>query len=136
MSDAETQQRFVQLRTQGWSFSRIADELKISKPTLINWSRKFQFEIQNHRSIHLEGLREKWLYNLEGRLALLGEQLRKVEAELVKRHVTNISTPQLFTLYASLRRQIKDETKPVKFSAPVKEIPKEEYHEQVQDWNP
>ena len=40
MNDLEKQQRFVFLRAEGWSFARIVEELNVSKPTLINWSRK------------------------------------------------------------------------------------------------
>ena len=54
MHDAETQQKFVGLRAQGRSFSRIATELNVARRTLIDWSRKFQFEIQNQRAIELE----------------------------------------------------------------------------------
>ena len=59
MNDIATQQRFVQLRSQGCSFARIADELNVSKPTLIKWSRKFQYEIQNLRAVELEALQQK-----------------------------------------------------------------------------
>jgi transposase len=59
MNDAETQQRFVLLRAEGRSFTRIAEELNVSKPTLIKWSRKYQFEIQNQHAINLEALQEK-----------------------------------------------------------------------------
>ena len=38
MKDLETQQRFVQLRAQGLSFARIAQELDVATGTLINWS--------------------------------------------------------------------------------------------------
>ena len=65
MNDIETQQRFICLRAQGWSFARITDEIKISKLTLINWSRKFQFDIQNQRAINIEALQDKWLSNRE-----------------------------------------------------------------------
>src|SRR5512146_270209 len=56
MNDVETQQRFVFLRAEGWSFARIAEDLQVSKPTLIKWSRKFQFDIQNQRAIIVESL--------------------------------------------------------------------------------
>jgi hypothetical protein len=131
-----TQQRFVSLRAEGWSFARIADEIKVSKPTLINWSRKFQFDIQNLRAINIESLNEKWLLTREARVSALGEQLKKLEAELAKRDVTSLTTHQLFTLADALRRQIKGETGPIQFSTPVAEIPSEEFHEQIQDWNP
>jgi hypothetical protein len=134
MNDAETQQRFVFLRAQCWSFARIAEDLKISKPTLIKWSRKFQYDIQNQRAINLEALREKWLVACDVRVNAIGEHLRKVETELAKRDVTSLPTARLFSLAESLRRQIERETGPVRFTVPLKEIPSEEYHEQVQDW--
>ena len=136
MNDVETQQRFVCLRAEGCSFARIAEELKVSKPTLIKWSRKFQFDIQNNRAINIEALHEKWLSTREARVAALGQQLQKVEAELAKRDLTSLSTHQLFTLAESLRRQIKHETGEIQFTTPVSDIPTNEFHEQVQDWSP
>ena len=119
---------------QGRSFARIASELNISKRTLINWSRKFQFEIQNHRVVELEALQEKYLASREEQVARLGEQLTEVEEELKKRSMTDLSTLSLFTLAESLRRKIKQETGEVRFSTPLKDIPSEEYHEEAQDW--
>ena len=134
MNDVATQQRFVQLRCEGWSFARIAEELKVSKPTLIKWSRKLQYDIQNQRAIHLEALRERWLDSSIERVQRLGEQLRQVEAELAKRDLTTLSTGRLFHLAESLRRQISGITGPMQFSSPLRDIPADEYHEQVQDW--
>lgn len=136
MTDAETQQRFVHLRAEGWSFAQIAEDLQVSKPTLIKWSRKFQFEIQNQRAILREHLQEKWLSRLNVRVNALGEQLQKIEAELAKRDISTLGTGQLFSLAGSLRRQIKHEIGPMTFTTPVSEIPNDEYHDQVQDWKP
>src|SRR5262245_27244255 len=123
MNDIETQQRFVHLRAEGWSFARIADELEVSKPTLINWSRRFQFDIQNQRAIHIEALQDKWLSSREARCETLGAQLHRVETELAKRDLTTLSTRHLFTVAESLRRQIKREAGPVEFTTPVSQIP-------------
>ncbi len=41
MKDQETIQKFIELRSQGWTYARLMAELNVSKPTLINWSRKF-----------------------------------------------------------------------------------------------
>ena len=136
MNDTETQQRFISLRAEGWSFARIADELTVSKPTLIKWSRKFQFEIQNQRAINIEALHEKWLSTREARVTALGEQLQKLESELAKRDMTSLTTHQLFTLAECVRRQIKSETGSIQFSTPVAEIPAGEFQEEIQDWNP
>ena len=136
MHDAEIQQQFVTLRAQGRSFTRIATELNVARRTLVDWSRKFQFEIQNQRAIELEALREKFLAPREERLQHLGAQLAAVEAELKQRSIAELSTPRLFVLADSLRRQLLREAgdSEVRFSSPVEEIPKDEFHEQAQDW--
>jgi hypothetical protein len=134
MHDEQTVQRFIDLRAAGWSYARLMTELKVSKPTLIAWSRKHQFQIQNLKAIEMEALSEKWLASTTERVNALGAQLRQVEAELAKRDPAGVSTPQLFTLARSLRRQIEQATGPMAFTIPVTEIPTNEYHEQVQDW--
>ena len=134
MHDEKTVQRFIELRAQGWSYTRLITELNVTKPTLIAWSRKHQFQIQNLKAIELEALGEKWLAPVTDRVNTLGEQLRRVEGELSQRDPATLSTPQLYTLARSLRRQIEQATGPVAFTTPVAEIPAAEYHEQVQDW--
>jgi hypothetical protein len=134
MHDDKTVQRFIEGRAQGWSYARLMTELNVSKPTLIAWSRKHQFQIQNLKAIELEALGEKWLASTTDRVNALGEQLRKVEAAISQRDVGGLSTQQLYALARSLRRQISQATGPVAFTVPVGEIPSAEYHEQVQDW--
>ena len=134
MHDDTTVQRFIELRAQGLTYARLMTELNVSKPTLIAWSRKHQFEIQNLKAIELEALGDKWLSSVADRVNTCGEQLRQVEAELANRNMADLTTAQLHTLARSLRRQISQATGPAGFTVPVNEIPQEEYHEQVQDW--
>jgi hypothetical protein len=134
MHDGNTIQRFIELRAGGWTYARLMAELNVSKSTLIAWSRKHQFQIQNLKAIELEALGEKWLASVSDRVNGLGEQLRQVEAELARRNVADLTTPQLYSLARSLRRQITQATGPAGFSVPVNEIPAGEFHEQVQDW--
>ena len=136
MHDGQVQQRFVHLRSQGCSFARIASELNVSKQTLINFSRKFQFEIQNLRAIELEALQEQPVATREVRARALGEQLAKVQQELKKRDVPELCTSRLYSLADSLRQQILRKTGQIQFTSPLKEIPDEEYDEEVQDWKP
>lgn len=135
MKDNQTIQKFIELRAQGRSYARLMTELSVTKPTLIAWSRKHQFEIQNLKAIELETLGEKWLASTTERVNAWGEQLRRVESELAKRDLAALSTPQLFAVARGLRRQIEQATGTVQFTIPVNEIPSEEFHEQVQDWS-
>ncbi len=134
MHDDKTIQRFIELRASGWTYARLINELHVSKPTLIAWSRKHQFQIQNLKAIELEALQEKWLASVTDRVNALGEQLGRIEGEIAKRDPADLTTAQLYVLARNLRRQIEQTTGRVQFTNPVSEIPSDEYHEQVQDW--
>src|SRR3954454_10287361 len=102
MHAPETVRRFIEPRAQGWTYERLVTELNVTKPTLIAWSRKHQFEIQNFRAIELEALRDKWLASTSERVNSLGEQLRRVETELAGRDLTELTTAQLMSAARNL----------------------------------
>ena len=136
MKDQESQSRFIFMRSQGKTFAHIAEQLSVSRGTLVNWSRKFRFEIQNLRAVELEDLQAKLLSTREIRARALSEELQRVEQELKKRDLADVPTARLYSLADTLRRQILRETGEIQFTSPIKEIPNEEYCEQVQDWAP
>jgi len=136
MKDQEIVQKFIELRAQGWSFLRIAAELGVAKSTLTEWSRKFRFDIQNRRALVLDVLQDRVLGTIQSRVAGLAERLGRVEHELKQRGLKEMSTSQLFSLAAALRRQIERETGPIRMVTPANAIPNEEYVEEVQEWSP
>lgn len=136
MHTPELRQKFIECRAQGWSFARIASELGVARSTLIEWSRKLRFEIQNQSAIELDDLRNRLLGPRQQRAEVLAEKLNSIEAEIKKRDLAQVSTGQLFALAAALRRQIEHETDGGKFVSPVKDIPSDEYIEEVQEWQP
>src|SRR5262245_53550230 len=136
MKEQETVNKFIELRSQGWSLSRIAAELGVAKSTLVEWSRKFRFEIHNRRALAIEDLHDRTLGTLQHRVSGLAEKLARVEEELRQRGLKEMSTAQLYALAASLRRQIERETGPIRLVIPTNTIPKEEYVDQIQEWHP
>ena len=134
MKDAEIQQRFILLRSQGLSFRRIAEELKVSKPTLIQWSRLYQFEIQNLRALETEALAEQSFTSRRARWEQIAADLRRVEAELANRDFKDVPTARLLTLAARLRSEVSRETAPVRLTTAVRDIPDEERVQCVVDW--
>ena len=114
----------------------MAQDLNVSRATLFNWSRKFRFEIQNLRAMELEALQEQLIATREQRARLYGDQLQRVEAELKKRDLADLSTGALFQMARTLRNQIQREIGTMEFASPLKDIPNEEYHEQAQHWTP
>jgi len=134
MKDQETIQRFINLRAQGMAFAKIADELKVSKPTLIEWSRRYQFEIQNLRTVETEALAAQCLASRQHRWEQLGLHLRQVEEELAKRDLSEIPVSQLLSHAARLRAETGRELADLRFSIPTRNIPSDEYFEDVLDW--
>lgn len=135
MTDTEIQQRFITLRARGVTYVRIAEELGVCKRTLVNWSRRFQYDINNQRAIELEALQENLIATREARARAFAAQLEAVEEELRKRSLADVSTGRLFAIAEELRRQIIRETGGLEFTSPVNDIPREEYHEEIQKWS-
>lgn len=134
MKNQEAIDRFIQLRCQGWSYSKIMVEMSVCRQTLVNWSRKYQFEIQNARTIQMEALQHQLLATSVDRARALADRLRKVEAELAKRDLSTVSTARLYAMADTLRDQILRETGPVQFSMAVRDIPGDELCERAHDW--
>lgn len=119
MHDNEIRDQFVELRAQGKSFAAIAEELNVSKPTLIAWSEDLEFEIANLRQIHVEGLREKHRMGAERRVELFGKQLDAIEGELGKRDLTAVPTERLFDLLVKLGKELNVTDAPLRFGKKV-----------------
>jgi transposase len=103
------QERFMQLRANGMSYDAIAKVLKVSKPTLISWSRDLQIEIHNLREIQKESLREQFAISKRHRVEILSEQLKKARDELAKRDYGDVPTLQLLSAVLKIEQRIAQE---------------------------
>jgi len=75
MKDQETKNKFIELRAQCLSFDKIAQQLNVSKKSLITWSKELSMEISNLKVIELESLQEKYLMTQKMRIDLYGTKL-------------------------------------------------------------
>ncbi|GAJ18914.1 unnamed protein product, partial [marine sediment metagenome] len=78
----EQKSRFIHLRAKGNSFAKIAKELKVSKSTLSNWSQELEEQIAQAKALELEALQEEYYLLKEGRIRLLGDQIKAIQEEL------------------------------------------------------
>ncbi len=106
MKDQETVDRFIELRALGWSFPRLADELKVSLGTLFNWSRKYHHLLHNAREIRRDDITQKLGLTRDQSLHYLSADLERVRQELAKRDLSQLSTARLLTLSAQLRADL------------------------------
>ena len=134
MNDQETMARFILMRSQGWSFNRIAVELNVSKPTLIKWGRQHQFDIANLRATETEALAERIFRQRHERWEVLARQLKQLEEEIEKRDLEEIPASRLHAIAAALRTEINRETGHVHFSETCKQIPHEEFVYDREEW--
>ncbi|MEI7730211.1 MAG: helix-turn-helix domain-containing protein [Verrucomicrobiota bacterium] len=134
MENNEKQQRFIELRTKGWTYARIAEELGVHRNTILNWSRQFQFQIQNARVIEDEALANQYFATREARWKTLADTLQRVVTETEKRDLSTVPTAQLFAVAAAIRREIQRETVLPTFTMPVAHIPASELPSDVHVW--
>ena len=128
--------RFILLRAEGWSLSRIAAELNVSKPTLIKWSRQRQFDINNLRAMNTETLALKIFGERERRWEMLAKQLQRLEEEINKRDLAEIPASRLHDIAARLRAEIAREAGPIQLSEKTSNIPMSEYVIATETWQP
>ena len=105
----EQKSRFIHLRAKGNSYTRIAKELGVSKGTLVNWNTELEAEIAQVRSIELEALQEEFFLLKEGRIRLLGEQLKAIQSEMSKRDLSKVKTDKLMELQLRYFGELKGE---------------------------
>ena len=74
----DVKEQFIEMKANEYSFSSISEELKVSKPTLIDWSKEFKMDIENRRSLEIKALQEKIFVIWGKRMALYHEQLERV----------------------------------------------------------
>lgn len=115
MYDNAVREQFVELRAQGKTFAFIAENLHVSKPTLIEWSRENNEQIQNFKAIHDEALREKYRITRARQLQLLSSQLEAVEKELGDRHLSELSTEKLYGILFKLVGELRGLDIPLSF---------------------
>jgi hypothetical protein len=105
----ETKERFIELRAKGLSFDKIAKDLKLSKQTLIDWSKELQSEIANLKALELDTLYEEYYLLKENRLQTFGTMLNKIKKEVESRDLSEVPTDKLLDLFLKYNSQLKEE---------------------------
>ena len=114
MKNANDKENFIALRAEGRSFADIADILKTSKPTLINWSKELSRDIQNARTLRMDELFEKYAVAKAKRVEAFGERLKAILAELDKRNLDEVPTAVLLGLALKYGESLKNEYETLK----------------------
>ena len=98
MKTRAERQRFIQLRAEGLSFEKIARKMRISKRTLLDWSKKYESEIAELKAGQLEALREQYYLSTEAKVKMWGKIVNKIEPELAGKRLLNIAPEALLDM--------------------------------------
>lgn len=110
MVSTDKKEQFIELRAKNLSFAKIAEQIDVSKPTLISWSKNLQKEITNLKAIELEALQEQYYVAKKQRITLLGEQLSAIKNELADRKdLYELTTKELLQLQIAYIKALRDE---------------------------
>ena len=125
MKSIEEKQRFVELRAKGLSFERIAEELKVSKPTLIKWSEELFHEVQEAQFYELENLLENYKLMRKQRFELycklLSSALTELESRAAAGKLQKVPTEKLLNMVEQLEKRVQQETQQEMVPVIVKE---------------
>lgn len=107
-------EKFLELRSQGMSYQRIAGEVAVSVTTLKKWGVQWESKIQELRGARLAAFVDQQLVDLESRLRLRGEQILRMRDELAARDLSNLNDSVLMRIYLRYLDAVQKEVQPLK----------------------
>ena len=100
------QQKFIMLRADGISYDKIAKELQVSKPTLIQWSKLLEDNIKDLQFQSFIKIKEVYSHNSKNRYEILLKQLDKIDTAILGADLTTATIKDMFAIKNHLVVQI------------------------------
>jgi len=116
MKSNSAHEQFVQLRAEGLSYVSISRKLKISKNTLLGWSKQHHEEISNLRALERESIMEQLRISKQHRLEVFSTMLAKIRAAIEERNLDMVSTEKLFDIAIRLDSILSRESEAINFA--------------------
>lgn len=98
----EKQRDFILLRAHGLSYDKIAQKLKTSKATLIQWSKLFEENIQEVQFHAYVEIKESYQWSIKSKYETLLKQLQKIDDGILNADLSQSSIKELFTIKSHL----------------------------------
>ena len=119
MEMTKQQREFILLRADGISFDKIATQLKVSKATLIQWSKLFENEIKEIQFEAFIKIKELYVFNTQSRYKNLLEQLKIIDDGIVNTDLSKATIKDLFTIKNDILMQVDKIENKIKTNARV-----------------
>ena len=127
----DKQNRFLTLRAEGKSYDAISQELKISKPTLIQWSKLFEAEIKDLQFESFLMIKETHAWSTKTKYEMMLKQLNKIDDAILNADLTSSNIKDLFTVKTNLLMQLETMEKKISADAKIKQTDEYGYTEQL-----
>ncbi len=101
-----TKDQFLTLRADGLSYAQCAQQLNVSRHTLINWARECKPQLDALRAIHTEALLDQVQLRLHQRITVLAAQYHRVVQTIEKANLLAPGVSTLFTILLKLNAAI------------------------------
>ena len=109
MTDRDTENRIIELRARGKSYSTIASELKIGKQTALDVCKKYKEQIATLQALELEQLYEEQRITSTERITAIASLMQRVREEIDSRDLSQVPTEKLIDLYLKQASALKEE---------------------------
>ncbi len=110
----EEKARFIELRGKGMSFQKIAEEMGISKPTLIKWNGELLEQVKEAQYMEFENLVEQYGLFRKERFEVyckaLNTALKEFQERAEKGELKNVPTDKLLNLVEQLEKRLEKDT--------------------------
>lgn len=121
MKPTEQKQEFIRLRASNRSYQAIADEIGVSKPTLLKWAVELGNEIRQAQGLEFQSLLESYEMSKRIRIETLLRLHQRIQAEIDKRNLADIPTCKLIDLAGNLTERIQGELAKVRIPTEERE---------------
>lgn len=106
MEMTKPQREFILLRADGISFDKIAIQLKVSKASLIQWSKLFEDEIKEIQFEAFIKIKELHSFNTQSRYNTLLEQLKIIDDGIESADLSKATIKDLYTVKNDILLQL------------------------------
>ena len=109
MKDTEKRAEFIELRAQGYSYGKIAEQLHIAKSTAKAWADDYEAEIAERQGERLQDLYSLYGMSKEARVARIGGTLEKINAALAEKDLSELPADKLLQMKLQYERALREE---------------------------
>ena len=110
----EEKSKFIELRAKGWSFDKISEEMKVSKPTLLKLNGDLYTEVREAQFFETEALMEQYGLMRKERLKThcnaLKKALEEFKRKVEEQNFEDMPIEKLYNFIEQLEKRIERDT--------------------------